>query len=311
MTPPRLKWPKGYHISCSDDGRLLVCLGRNVVVIDVTARQRVSTSHPLSHPANATFSPNGETLAIKATNGRIVIIDPCSGEVLFDHKSQKDGEGSGIGFSPDGNELIDGSWRGELTIRSVLDGAILSRERFPGERLTRVTHDQSRRMWLVEHTPRVRPGENIPPPCYISICHWPFSCHTNRVLPIRANIESATLSPDGARFCFFRRQGERRICVALASNGEVIASSILFEYGGTGSELAWSRDGRHIAAVSKGMFVFMRADDLAVVGRVPCKYPSSIAFLPDGNELALGSWETTNIIRVADIVTRAPADEGA
>jgi WD40 repeat protein len=311
MKLPRLKWPKAYRVSCSDDGQLLACLGRNVVVIGLAARRRVSTSHPLSHPANATFSPNGETLAIKATSGRIVIIDPRSGEALFDHKNQKDGEGCGVGFSPDGNELIDGSWRGDLTIRNVQDSVIRSREHFPGEMITRVTHDQSRRIWLVEHSPICRPEENFPPPSYISIRHWPFSCHTNHIFPLGMCIESATLSPDGARFCFFQRQGERRVCAALTSNGQVVASSSLLEIGGTGSELAWSRDGRHIAAVSKAMFVFLRADDLTVVGRVPCKYPSSIAFLPHGNELVLGSWETTAIIGFADVLTCAPIDEGS
>ena len=89
MTVPRLKWPAAYDLACSDDGRLLACLGRNVVVIDLAAGQRVSTNHPLPHPSGAAFAPDGDALAVKATNGRIVVINTRSGEVLHDHMNQQ------------------------------------------------------------------------------------------------------------------------------------------------------------------------------------------------------------------------------
>jgi len=302
MKQPRLKWPAAYDLSCSADGRLLACLGRNVVVIDIVARQRVSTSHPLSHPSHVAFSPGGEALAVKATSGRIVVIDPRSGEVLHDHMNQKEGEGSGVCFSPDGNGLVDGSWKGALTIRRARDSAILSREQFPGEMISRVTHDQSRRTWLVEHSPTVRPGENRPRPGYLSLRQWPFSPATTRTFSFGMHIQSGTLSPDGSRFCFIQKWDERRLHIAQASDGQVLTSSIQLEAGGTGSELAWSVDGRHVATVSDGVFVFFRASDLAVVGRVPCQYPSSMAFLPGGEEMVLGSWNTTTIMKLGDAV---------
>lgn len=306
MKPPRLKWPAAYDLSCSADGRLLACLGRNVVVIDIAARQRVSTSHPLSHPSHVTFSPSGEALAVKATSGRIVVIDPRSGEVLNDHMNQKEGEGSGVCFSPDGSGLVDGSWNGALTIRRARGSAILSRELFPGEMITRVTHDQSRRTWLVEHSPTVRPGENMPPPDYLSLRLWPFSPETTRTFSFGAHIESSTLSPDGSRFCFIQKWDERRVHIAQASDGQVLTSSTPLEAGGTGSELAWSGDGRHVVTVSKGMFVFFRASDLAVVGRVSCQYPSATAFLPGGEKMVLGSWNTTTIVKLGDVLESVP-----
>jgi WD40 repeat protein len=271
-------------------------------VIDIAARQRVSTSHPLSHPSHVAFSPGGEALAVKATSGRIVVIDPRSGEVLHDHMNEKEGEGSGVCFSPDGNGLVDGSWKGALTIRRARDSAILSREQFPGEMISRVTHNQSRRTWLVEHSPTVRPGENRPPPGYLSLRQWPFSPETTRTFSFGMHIQSATLSPDGSRFCFIQKWDERRLHIAQASDGQVLTSSIPLEAGGTGSELAWSVDGRHVATVSDGVFLFFRAADLANVGRVACQYPSSMAFLPGGEEMVLGSWNTTTIVKLGDAV---------
>jgi WD40 repeat protein len=304
MKSPRLKWPAAYDLSNSDDGQLLACVGRNVVVIDVAARQRVSTSHPLSHPSNTAFSPDGEALAVKATSGRIVVIDPRSGDLLYDHKNQKEGEGSEVCFSPDGDGLVDGSWNGVLTIRHARDSAVLSREHFPGEMITRLTHDQSRRAWLVEHSPTVRPGENVPPPGYTSVRRWPFEPKTTRTFSFGMHIQSASLSPDGSRFCFIQKWDERRLHIARSSDGQVLTRSIPLEAGGAGRELVWSGDGGHIAAVSDQMFVIFRATDLAVVGRVPCQYPSSIAFLPGGEELALGSWNTTTIVKLGDIMER-------
>ena len=300
MKPSRLKWPAAYDLSCSPDGRLLACLGRNVVMIDLAARQRLWTSHPLSHPSHASISPGGEALAVKGTSGRIVVIDPRSGKVLHDHNNQKEGEGSGVSFSPDGTWLVDGSWDGDLTIRHALDRTVISRDHFAGEMITRVTHDQSRSTWLVEHSPRVRPGENMPPPDYVSVRQWPFSPQTTRTLSFGLHIQSATLSPDGSRFCYFQKWDERRVHIAQTSDGQVLTSSIPLEQGGTGSELAWSADGRYVAAVSDRMFVLFRSSDLAIVGQIPCQYPSSMAFLPNGEDIVLGSWKTTIITKLSD-----------
>jgi WD40 repeat protein len=299
-----VKWPAAYDASCSDDGRRVACIGRNVVVIDIAARRRVSTSHPLSHPSHAAFSPDGDALAVKATSGRIVLLDPASGEVLHDHRNQEEGEGSEVRFAPDGEHLVDGSWGGALTVRHARDGAVLSRQHYPGEMITRVTHDLDRRTWLVEHRPTVRPGHNRPRPGYVSLRHWPFSPHPTRAFSFKTPIESATLSPDGSRFSFIQTSKDRRVRIARASDGKVLATSPPLDLGGTGSALAWSLDARHLVAVSDGVFVFYRAADLTVVERMPCEYPSSLAFIPGGDELLLGSWNTSRLVKLGDVVNK-------
>jgi WD40 repeat protein len=256
----------------------------------------------LSHPSHAAISPNCAKLAVKATSGRIVVIDPRSGEVLYGHKNQKEGEGSGVRFSPDGDQLVDGSWDGALTIRSACDGTILNRELFPGDMITRVMHDRRRETWLIEHSPKVRPGQQSPAPDYLSLRRWPFAPNVAHTLSFDWHIESATLSPDGSRVCFIQKWDQRRLHIARSDDGQILASSAAIEAGGCGSHLAWSGDGRLIASSSEGAFVFYRTTDLAVIGRAPCQYPSSIAFIPSGDEVALGSWDTTALTKLSDVL---------
>ena len=302
MPSPHLKWPTAYDLSCTADGRLVACLGRNVVVIDMATRQRVSTSHPLPHPSHAAFSPDGDMLAVKSTSGRIVVIDPRSGNILHDHKNQAEGEGGPVCFSPDGTALIDGSWKGVVTVRNARDGTILGRETFPGEMITRISHDRDRRTWLIEHSPVVRPGENHPEPEYLSVRQWPFAPDTTRTLSFGAHIQSATISPDGSRIAFIQKWELRQIVVVRASDGHILASHPLPKVGGTGSKLAWSGDSGCIAVVCNGQFAFFRASDAAVAGSVACEYPSCPLFLPGSDDILLGTWKTTLVTTFSDVL---------
>ena len=123
-----LKWPAAYSLAQSDDGGLMACVGPNVVVIDMDARVRASRSRPLSHPANAAFSPDGRRLAVKSTGGTIKVVEPWTGQDLAGLTYQNEGEGCGLSFSPDGEALIDGSWSGALSIRNAVNGVVMARQ---------------------------------------------------------------------------------------------------------------------------------------------------------------------------------------
>lgn len=294
---PRLNWPAGYHVSCSPDGRLLCALGRNVVVIDLLKKRRLWTAHPLSHPSDSAFSTNGSALAVKATSGQILVLNPETGVVLSDFQNENDGEGCGMAFLQDGNNIIDGSWRGALTIRHALNGRIYARDERPGEMITRITHDAARKTWLVEHQPKVRPGENIPASSYLSILKWPItSLRDAEIVNLGFDIRSATIAPDGERFCF-RDRHSNRVLVARLSDGEILASTALAT-GGTGSELSWSADSRLIGAIGAEGFKIFRAEDLTTAADHPAEYPSSVAFHPNGQDVLLGTWKTTAVKRL-------------
>lgn len=293
MKSARLKWPAAYGLARSDDDGMVACIGRAVVVIDMRTRSRLMACRPLPHPSSGCFSPNGELLAIKSTSGRIVTINPGTGDIMADFKNQREGEGCGVSFSPDGNALIDGSWAGQLTVRDSTDGEITFRQSYDGDMLSRISHDRERRRWLVEHSPKVKPDENQTSPAYLSFHDWPFSAGEAHIFSFDMHIETAQISPDGTRFCFFQKWNDRRVHVARVSDGQIIASSAPMTGGGTGSDLAWSSDSKHIAAVADGQFVFMKASDLTITGAKTMDYPSSALFTQNDSELILGSWNTS------------------
>jgi len=309
MARTSIKWPAAYDMAYSPDGRLLACVGRNVVVIDVEARQRIATIHPISHPSSVAFSPDGNVLAVKSTSGRIVLIDPNSGEVLFDHLNQKEGEGSAVRFSPDGDQLVDGSWNGGVTVRSAFEKTILLQHRYPGERIGRVTHDQTGRTWLIEHSPKASAGKQMPEPGYVSVWSWPLSQGYARKFGFGIHFESATISPDGRFFCFIQKWDPRRLRIARIDDGAIIASSRPIEAGGTGSALAWSSDCKFVGVVTNDRFEFYRATDLAFVGQRECQYPSSLAFAPDQTTAMLGTWKKTIPTTLADILQEEVASK--
>ena len=285
MSPTRLRLPMGYGICCSDDGSTLACLGRRVNVFDLQNRKRIWSGHPFSHPSHAAFAPQGKTLVVKNTSGRILVLDSASGATIHDYKNQKEGEGSEVFFSPDHDKLIDASWNGVITVRGLCDHTIMKQQSFPGEMIIRISHDSVRRTWLFEHHPKVRPGENRPLPPYWTLLKWPIGPQVAKVLTTDTDIiGSSTLSPDASRICYActrRRQGTWIKIAPRSSDGEIIASSDEIKIGGTGSQLAWSSDGTDIGSVQSRRFVFYLASNLSTAGEVTCTYPSSICSCPE------------------------------
>jgi hypothetical protein len=113
------------------------------------------------------------------------------------------------------------------------------------------------------------------------------------------------LSPDASRICYvaIRRRVGCWIMISQASDGALLASSDEIERGGTGSELAWAVDGEIIGSVQSRRFVFYRSSDLSVLGEVPCTYPSSICFLPGTDDVALGTWNNSALVKLSDIAS--------
>jgi WD40 repeat protein len=292
------------ELSCSDDGSTVVCLGARVNVFDIRNRIRISSAHPFSHPSQAAFSPDGKLLAVKNTVGGIVVLDPATGNVIYDFKNQKEAEGSEVLFSPDGKKVIDASWQGEIRVRNMFEPTVVSQQSFHGEMISRISHDRARRIWLFEHHPIVRPGENWPSPPYLTLDKWPIGKRKAKVLSLDLDLlASSTLSPDAGRICFVstRRRVGGWIKIAKASDGEVVATSEEIKIGGTGCELAWSSDGKYVGSVQARRFVFYHSSDLSVIGEVPCTYPSSICFLPGTEDVVLGSWNSSVLAEINDI----------
>lgn len=299
-----LRLPVGYEVRFSDDGSLLLCLGIRIALFDISKRERLWVGRQLKHPSHGGFSPDGLTVAVKNTSGRIVILETRSGELLQDFKNQKEGEGCEVYFSPDGKEIVDGAWGDLLTVRNAKNGAIKSREEFPGDMPRRISHDKKRRVWLIEHCPRWSPEKprNVPTIGYVRLRRWPITAKDEHVLDLPVDVLQATLHPDGKTFCFTETAPIAHLYVARVSDGSILAKSAPLVQDRI-RDMAWFPSGEIIASVQKGKFVFYRSSDLAVLGEVPAKYPSSVAFRPGTQDVALGTWNESAIVLISDVLT--------
>ena len=286
----------------STDGRMFACVGQRVNVFDVERGQKILSARPFSHASHAAFSPDNKKLAVKFTNGRIVILGIATGDVLRDYKNQKEGEGSEVFFSPDGQKVVDGSWTGLITIRELVKPGIAVKQ-FPGEMISRISHDSHKLSWVFEHRKKTQPGQKWADYDYLALRNWPLFEQEPKIFSFDHYLESATISPDGSRICVIcRRRGEGRwLQIVQASDGKIVASNGEVEIGGTGSDLAWSTDSNLIGSVQQRRFVFYRASDLSVVGELHAQYPSSICFLPKDDLVVVGTWNSSALRSISDI----------
>jgi len=299
--PPRFSLTVGAPLRFSPDGSRLVCLGANVVINDIVNHQRLWVSRAIKHPSEVSFSPNGEMLAVKSTSGRIVVLDTESGAVIHDHRNQKEGEGCAPFFCPDGQMLIDAAWHGALAVRNATSGAIQSQEAFPGEQLQRLSQSADRQTWLLQRHPRYNDIREASHNGFVSVHTWPLIPGTGRIIWFPFNATNAALSPDGKLCCFSEICPTPTLRIARVSDGEILARSAA-STPAHGQEITWSPDGSLIASVERHRFVFFSASDLSQVAEVPAKYPSSIAFRPGTQEVALGTWNASAIAPISEVL---------
>ena len=167
----------------------------------------------------------------------------------------------------------------------------------------RISHDKTRSTWLFEHHPRFRQRDppNVPVRGYVRLRKWPFSSTSNRVVHLPFNITEATLHPNGRTFCFTEASPTRHLYVARISDGSILAKSARLGNDRV-KEMMWRTGGEIIGAVQRRGFVFYRSSDLAILGEVPAEYPSSVAFRPGTQEVALGTWNEFAIVLLSDIL---------
>jgi hypothetical protein len=298
MTKSRaLKLPASYSLCVSSRERFLASLGRNVVVADLASRKRLHSTHPLSHPSTADFSPDEGLLAVKSTWGEIALIESASGRKLASYRPSCQEEGAQIRFSADGQFLVDGSWSGEIRVRRVSDLATTEAFAFRGEMIEAVSRDSSGETWLFAHVPKYESDVAKPAPPYLSLWQWPLSSIRQRLEVSLETIDAAALSPSAQYIAVVGRCAVQRIKLIqmLSPSGELLAASPVAG-GGTGSSTRWSADSGMVGTVAKGKFVVYSAPDLRLLTAIDEEFPSDLAFIGGGGEVVLGSWSRGRIV---------------
>jgi WD40 repeat protein len=294
-----LRLKRAFDLTFSADGKRAATVARDVVLWDIDARKRVLSSHPFAHPGHLDFSPGGATLAVKSTSGRIAVLDTASGETLTDCRNQREGEGTQVYFSSDGNLLVDASWKGELRARNPSTGAIVFQEAAGGM----VFHlDASADRTVFAYTvSQLPPSDTEPPPeSPVVMRRWPFTSHPPRVLPLaRRFIRALSLAPSGSALAVVHGASPTTLEVIELKNLKTIAS-LSIEPGGSPAGISWSPDELLLACVEQhGVSVFDTTSWRRSHG-ISIPYPGSVRFSPQGL-LGCGSWEKACILSVQDL----------
>lgn len=296
-----LKLQRCYEVAFSNTGAFLITLSGDVVAWNVHERSKRFRVHPFSHPSHCAVHPNDSRLAVKSTSGQIALLDADDGTLVRMLDDTKSNEGSNILYSSCGSKLVDGSWNGQLTVRSAESGQISFQRGFPGEMITRIARTATGDRWFVVHQPKSVVDHKPPASAFVSVWGWPFEEPQDRLMHREGTIKDLAVSPDGSRLCLLGH--ESITVVRLADNG--LLASGAYTYGGTQFVATWSPDGHEIATVQKDSFVFYAANTAQPSQTIDLAYASDIAYSPDGKLLALGSWSSGMLIE------RAAAQKGA
>lgn len=281
-----------YSAIFSRDGSLLATLGRSVWVWDVASHTKLFRAHPFSHPSSADFSPDNSEVTVKSTSGQIAIISAASGKTMVDFRNYEDGEGCNVLYSPCGEYLIDGTWDGRLSVRRAKTGKREFVQDFPDEMIQGIYRSSTSGRWVIAHGPKATTDDQPPPLDYFSIWEWPFRAGKFDLLDKRIPfVMSAALSPDGNSLAVAHGGPPTSLSVLKLVDGSCIGT-VVVEYGGTGSELGWSSDGRYIGSIQDETIVFYEFPSLSQVNKVSLEFPSDITFSPRQDLIALGSWQT-------------------
>jgi WD40 repeat protein len=296
MASPSLKLPASYTVCVSPQQRLVVALGRNVVVVDLVARKRIASWHVLSHPSHAAFSADESLLAVKSTWGEVVVVDTTTGTVLARSRPKTQDEGASIHFSPCGKFLIDGSWSGKIRVRQVSDLAVVQEFTFNGEMISSTSTSSDAKLWLFSHQPKTTLGAQRGAAPYLTLWNWPLREPKARVPTGFDNLYAAQLAPSKRHVavvgnCEASKAEELRL---ITLSGEVVAVAAVL-IGGTGSSTRWSRDSKFVGIVGAREFRVFAAPTLELVASISEEYPSDLAFISNSAEIVLGSWKSGRV----------------
>lgn len=259
----------------------------------------------ITHSSNLALTQDQSRLLVCDTSGRLNALYAATGALLWRNRS--------LGESNQGLILPDGSylqvtWDG-LTVRiDPEDGTELSR-RLPTDRMmTEVVHISGSNSIL-----------------YNSLSHFSadrsFDQAVRRldlddgishiVRPVRHRIMLAT-SPDGkhlaSRESFLASDGMTAMIDARiedTASGRIIAQRTVPCGAQYDRSLCWP-DARFICHGDGDGFWFLDPTDLSPKALVPGAYAADVTFSPDGSLVFLSGWESSTLLRVADLAGFPP-----
>jgi WD40 repeat protein len=272
----------------ADSSLLATCGSASVFLFEVETGRLIRRFRAMSHLSSIAMDPAGTRVAAKSTSGRIKVFD-LEGNLLMDAKNQKEGEGSNLFWTPDGEGLVDGSWDGLLTVRSAATGEVMARTE--AKMVEKIWFDNQGAVWSRQSTRGERPRS------FLARCCLPQLQHSMEAALTRA-MEDYVMSPD-LRYRVYLLLGEsKRLVIQDMQNPADVRTIEASHYL---ANVAFSPDGElMLTGAVKHEYRLYRLSDLLELGRWEVRYTSDCAFSPDGRWMAMGGWGKGFLVRVPE-----------
>lgn len=288
-----------HFVRFSPDGVWLATSGVGSVRLRRVGEAKPAWTFKVKHPASADVSPDSSTLLVKTTAGDLYLYGPLSGTPELRQIAADLGEGPGPRFCHDGESIFTASKGGQvLVIRlppslEVIGGRQLDHLCFHAVRFP--SGDE----WLLEQKPAaVSSTSKLEPPTFL---HWaPFEGGDLQLphAPGLPRVADIAIEPAGRVVAILHDRRPSRLALYDLKSREVVKSTVIDE--GPGAKcVTWNPSGGLV--VGRSNRVHLLDPDLAPQGEVQIKYGCACAFSPDGEWIALGSWERGQLLRTSEL----------
>ena len=284
-----------------DESAIAYFGGRDVTARALATSEELFRVHPIAHPSDIDFSPDGRRLVVKSTSGRTIILDATSGQVLKDFRNQKEGEGSAALFSASGQYVVSVSWGGLLTVRDSATTELVFSHLYRDHMLSDLSMPNDRSFYVYS-AGAPPPSQTEPPPPEIVYLHsWPLRGDNARELPHRWSfISRLQISPSGRYLAVVHGPPPDTLEIYDIHTSSVSACRSV-RCGGTPCVIGWSPDETVLALSGDHMCHLFEMPSLAVRCEFALRYACFVGFSNSGRYFAAGSWSTSLVMLTEEI----------
>ena len=305
MREPRhsFRTGKSYQLRFTPDGSALVAFARDLAFWSISLHKKIAFGHRLKNIAFVDVSPTGRSALLKSTSGAMCVLSLPELNTTQSFATKSESEGCQALYSPCGDYIVDGSLNGSLTVRNLNTAELSVQDRHIGTSIVSLCSTADRMLFAYVAQPISKNRIDPPQPSYIVLRRWPFDLHEAEI--IQGNwgyVLAISLSPNGGKLAVLRihKSGEFTLAVhGLSGDLKVQSRTVL--WGGTNYSLAWSPNEATIACVESGQISLFDSTTMSPVAKQSVPYPSHVEFSPNGELLAIGSWEQGLVVRVQDL----------
>ncbi len=271
---------------------------------------------PITHSSTLTLSADENVLIVTDTAGGHYGLLAETGEILW--RSVAIGEGDAGIILPDESFLF-ASWEGALQRIDPTDGKAVVKPLRHDHQIRKLQFAPALacafyRRILPADSERSRPSQSL----------WRLDVDTlegREILPL-SECNDIAVDPTGKfavmvddllfgarppsmsllEYLLSEKNTQFDVCIHDLATQKVVQSRRFHFSDLTFTKLRWSPGGRIICFASGKGFGFLRRGDLEPFAFVPARFSSDVTFSADGTLMFLTAWETSTLLRVADLV---------